>query len=138
MIIHVTPAAMGNWSILRKSDYEKYTEKKRELADYYINKVEAYMIPHLKEHIEIIDISTPATYERYLGTTEGANRDMLSVPENFGMFRLPTRMPLKGLFLPKFSQGIWPSLQAGLQVVDMITGGKIMKGNSRYIHKEKK
>jgi hypothetical protein len=27
---------------------------------------------------------------------------------------------------------IWPSMIAGLQVVDMITGGEIMEGYSRY------
>jgi len=45
-------------------------------------------------------------------------------------YSLPTRTPIKGLFVPKFSHGIWPSMQAGLQVVDMISGGKIMNGNS--------
>jgi hypothetical protein len=40
--------------------------------------------------------------------------------------------PVKGLFQPKFSHGVWPSLQGGMQVVDMILRGKIMRGNSRY------
>jgi hypothetical protein len=43
------------------------------------------------------------------------------------------RTPIKGLYQPKFSHGVWPSLQAGMQVVDMILGGKIMQGNTRYI-----
>jgi hypothetical protein len=47
-----------------------------------------------------------------------------------GKNRVKTRTPVKGLFIPKFSHGIWPSIQAGLQVVDMISGGKIMDGNS--------
>jgi len=132
LIIHVTPAAMGNWSLLRNDDYNKYTELKNKTAEFYINKVEEYMIPNLKKHIKLTNISTPATYERYLGTSHGANNDMLSTPGNFGMFRLPTRTPVKGLFLPKFSHGIWPCLQAGLQVVDMISGGRIMNGNSKY------
>ena len=73
-----------------------------------------------------MDVATPATFERYLGSTGGANFDMLPVPSNFGMHRLPSRTPIPGLFLPKFSHGIWPSLQAGLQMVDMITGGEVM------------
>jgi hypothetical protein len=35
--------------------------------------------------------------------------------------------PIKNLHQPKFSHGIWPCLQAGLQAIDMI-----MEGNSRY------
>lgn len=136
LIIHVTPAPMADWDELRSNDYEAYEMKKKKTADFYLGKVEEYMIPNLNQHIELIDISTPATYKRYLGTTEGANSQMLSVPGNFGMFRLPTRTPVKGLFLPKFSHGIWPCLQAGLQTVDMITGGSIMNGNSRYVHRD--
>lgn len=134
LIIHVTPAPMADWEELRERDYQAYCQRKEERARYYIDKVEQYMIPGLRKHILFTDVSTPATYSRYLGTTEGANSQMLSVPSNFGMFRLPTRTPVKGLFLPKFSHGIWPCLQAGLQTVDMITGGSIMGGRSRYIH----
>ena len=135
LIIHVTPAAMEDWEELRSSDYDEYIKKKEETAAYYIGKVEQYMLPGLSEHIVLKDISTPATYARYLGTRGGANSDMLNVPSNFGMFRLPARTPVEGLFLPKFSNGIWPSLTAGLQVVDMMTGGKVMNGNARYVHR---
>lgn len=134
LVIHVTPAPIADWEELRISDYASYEEKKKTTARFYIGKVERYMIPGLRDHIVMTDVSTPATYKRYLGTTDGANSQMLSVPANFGMYRLPTRTPVEGLFLPKFSHGIWPCLQAGLQTVDMITGGSIMGGRSRYVH----
>ena len=79
-----------------------------------------------------MNISSPATYANFIGSTLGCNFDMMPVPENFGKNRLKTRTPIRNLFLPKFSHGIWPSMQAGLQVVDMISGGKIMNGNSSY------
>jgi hypothetical protein len=66
------------------------------------------------------------------GSPTGSQYDMMPVPGNFGKNRLPTRTPIEGLFVPKFSHGIWPSIQAGLQVVDMITHGKIMSGNSSF------
>jgi hypothetical protein len=90
------------------------------------------MIPGLRDHIKLIDVSTPATYARFIGSPTGSNYDMLPVPGNFGKNRLKTRTPVKNLFHPKFSHGIWPSMQAGLQVVDMISGGKIMNGNAAY------
>ena len=132
LIIHVNPEPMGEWETLRNTDYPAYLAGKEKRASRYIRLVERYMIPNLTEHILLTDIATPATYARYIGSTQGANSDMLAVPGNFGKNRLPTRTPVKNLFVPKFSQGIWPSLQAGLQVVDMITGGAVMNGASRY------
>lgn len=128
LVIHVTPEPMADWERLRHDDYSRYRARKEERARAYIGLVETYMIPDLSRHIRYLDAATPATYARYLGTVQGANSDMLAVPSNFGKNRLPTRTPFRGLFLPKFSHGIWPSLQAGLQVVDMITGGEIMGG----------
>lgn len=132
LIIRVVPVAAKKWIDLRESDYESYVVEKQNVADFYIQKVEEYMIPDLRKHIVYTDIATPATYARYIGSPTGSNYDMMPVPENFGKNRLKTRTPLKNLFVPKFSHGIWPSLQAGLQVVDMVSGGKIMNGNSSY------
>ncbi len=130
LIIHVVPVPIQGWTELRESDYDKYMAEKERIAAFYIKKVEEYMIPNLHKHITFMDVSSPATYSRYLGSPTGSNYDMLPLPSNFGKNRLPTRTPLKGLFLPKFSHGIWPSMQAGLQVIDMISGRKIMGGNS--------
>jgi len=130
LVIHVVPVPSDYWIKLREEDYEKYVKEKNSFSDFYINLVEMYMIPDLKKHIQYIDVSTPATYKRYIGSPTGSQYDMLPVPSNFGKNRLKTRTPIKGLFIPKFSHGIWPSLQAGLQVLDMISDGKIMQGNS--------
>ncbi len=132
LVIHVVPVAADEWIGLQKDDNPAYQRRKQEVADFFIDKVEAYMLPGLRQHIEFLDMATPATYARFIASPTGSNYDMLPVPENFGKNRLPTRTPVKNLFVPKFSHGIWPSLQAGLQVIDMISGGKIMHGNSSY------
>lgn len=132
IVIRVVPIPMANWKNLRENNYDKYNEEKERIAAFYIDKVEKHLIPDLKNHIEYIDISSPATYERFTGTPTGSNYDMAPYPENFGLKRLKMRTPIKGLYQPKFSHGIWPSMQAGLQVTDMILNGKIMKGFSRY------
>jgi len=132
LIIRVVPVAANNWIKLRKTDIDAYNKEKQKFADFYISKVEEYMISNLRKHITFIDVASPATYERYLGTPTGSNYDMLPVPNNFGRKRLKTRTPVKNLYHPKFSHGIWPSMQAGLQVVDMISGRKIMNGNASF------
>lgn len=130
LIIHVVPVPSEYWIQLREQDYQRYIKEKHEVSEFYIRKVEQYMIPGLRKHILFTDVSTPATYRHYIGSPGGSQYDMLPVPSNFGKNRLKTRTPIRGLFVPKFSHGIWPSMQAGLQVVDMISGGKIMKGKS--------
>lgn len=138
LIIHIVPVSANYWIELRERNYEEYSNEKRRIADFYIGKTEEFLIPGLREHILMTDISTPATYARYIGSPTGSNFDMMPVPRNFGKNRLKGRTPVNNLFLPKFSHGIWPSMQAGLQVVDMISGGKIMNGNASYFRKSAK
>jgi all-trans-retinol 13,14-reductase len=133
LTIIVYPVAVGNWKELRESDYAAYTEKKNKTASFFIEKVEQYMIPDLKKHILFKDIATPATFARFSGSPTGSKFDMAPYCDNFGRTRLPMRTPIKNLYQPKFSNGIWPSLQAGLQVVDMIMDRKVMNGNARYV-----
>jgi phytoene dehydrogenase-like protein len=132
IIIRIVPLPMADWKKLRDTDYDLYTKKKEAIADFYIRMVEKHLIADLSKHIVVKDIATPATFERYSGSPTGSNYDMSPYPSNFGLKRLSTRTPVKGLFQPKFSHGIWPSMQSGLQVVDMILGGEIMGGYSRY------
>lgn len=132
LVIRVVPMPIANWRLLRETDYQAYKQKKEEVGDFFIRLVERYMIPNLSQHIVYKDIATPATYQRYLNSPTGSNYDMSPYPNNFGKKRLKMRTPVKNLYLPKFSHGIWPSMQAGLQVVDMISNGKIMNGKARY------
>jgi phytoene dehydrogenase-like protein len=133
LILHVVPIASTKWIKLRELNYEVYISEKNKIADHYIKITEKHLIPDLRKHIQFIDIATPATYARYIGSPTGSNYDMMPVPENFGKNRLKTRTPIKNLYTTKFSHGIWPSMQAGLQVADMISGGKIMNGNASLI-----
>ena len=132
IIIRCVPMATSNWIELRENDYEAYKKQKETVADFFIQQVENYLIPDLTKHILYKDIASPATFARYSGSPTGSNYDMAPLPENFGLKRLKMRTPIKGLYQPKFSHGIWPSLQSGLQVVDMIMEGKVMNGFSRY------
>jgi phytoene dehydrogenase-like protein len=132
LILHVVPATSEKWIRLRKIDYDLYCEEKMRTADYYIGLVCRHLINDLKEHILFMDVATPATYARFTGTPDGANFDMMPVPGNFGKNRLSIKTPVKNLFQTRFSHGIWPSMQVGLQVVDSISGGKIMNGNATY------
>lgn len=132
LIIRVVPMPLSDWQLLYEKDPDVYKRKKEKWADFFIEKVESYLIADLSKHIIYRDIATPATYARYSGSPTGSIYDMAPYPENFGRKRLKMRTPVKRLFQPKFSHGVWPSLQAGMQVIDMILRGGIMGGNTRY------
>ncbi|MFW9969067.1 MAG: phytoene desaturase family protein [Candidatus Odinarchaeota archaeon] len=132
LTVRVTPVSIGNWVELRKNDAEEYKKEKLRWAEFFIDKVEKYLIPDLRKHIKTLDISTPATYARYSGSPTGSIFDMASYPNNFGRTRLKMRTPIEGLFQPKFVHGVFGCLLAGMQVNDMILKGKIMNGYARY------
>jgi all-trans-retinol 13,14-reductase len=130
--IRVVPIPIGNWTTIREKDLKRYEKEKQYWADFFIDKTEKYVIPALSRHIKVLDISTPATYARYSGSPTGSIYDMAPYPDNFGRNRLKMRTPVKGLFQPKFVHGVFGALLAGMQVNDMILGGKIMGGKARY------
>lgn len=130
--VRITPMALGDWAELREKDYQKYKERKEKWADFFIDKVEKYLIPNLRKHIKVLDISTPATYARYSGSPTGSIYDMSPYPDNFGRTRLKMRTPIEGLYQPKFIHSVFACLLAGMQVNDMILDGKVMNGYARY------
>lgn len=132
LTVRITPVPLGNWVDLRENDIEEYKKEKVKWAEFFIDKVEKYLIPDLRKHIKVLDISTPATYARYSGSPTGSVYDMAPYTNNFGRTRLKMRTPIEGLFQPKFVHGVFGCLLAGMQVNDMILNGKIMDGNARY------
>ncbi len=132
LTIRAVPMPMADWLSLRVADPEAYLRKKEHWGDFCVGIVERYLIPGLREHILVRDVATPATFARYLGSPTGAIYDMAPYPGNFGHSRLRMRTPVRGLYQPKFSHGILPALLGGMQAVDMILGGKIMRGNVRF------
>lgn len=130
--IQAVPAPVMIWNELRALDRKKYIAEKENTADLLIEIVENYLIPSLREHVVVKDISTPATYSRYSGSSSGSIYDMASVPKNFGRNRLPVLTPVTGLLLPKFAHGVFGAMNSGLQAVDVLLGGAVTNGNSRF------
>lgn len=48
-----------------------YNQKKKELAQLFVDKLSEFL-PDLKDKLEVIDIATPVTYERYCGSYKGS------------------------------------------------------------------
>jgi hypothetical protein len=117
---------------LRNNDRENYLQQKEKTADLLIGIVEKYLVPGLRQHIVVKDISTPATFVRYSGSPTGSIYDMAAIPDNFGVNRLPVVTPIKGLLVPKFAHGVFGAMNSGLQAIDILLDGEVMHGNSRF------
>jgi len=130
--LRCTPFALGQWKEWRENDYEKYKEQKEKWGDFFIKIAEKYFIPKLSKHIVVKDISTPATYARYSGSPTGSLYDMASLVTQFGPKRLSMQTPIKKLYQPKFSHGLYGTMMNGVQVVDLLLDRKFNNGNSLF------
>ncbi len=81
------------WADLRHRDFNLYREQKHRIADEVIAVLER-IVPGVRDAIEVIDVSTPATVARYTGNWQGTMEGWLVRPgEGFR----PLRNTLPGL-----------------------------------------
>jgi prolycopene isomerase len=91
-------AILGNgklWCGLDKDDYKK---KKAEMTELLIDRF-SEIIPDIRERIEVIEVGTPHTMERYTGNPYGAVYGYASTPTGHSIFRPRPDTPVPGLYL---------------------------------------
>ena len=110
---------------------EEYIKLKEDISERMIKAAEN-IIPDLGKHILVKDISTPLTYERYTGATEGGWYDIDCSPKQALLGRIKNRTPIRGLYLTGAKtfpgSGMFGSIQAGLFTADSILQGRLTKG----------
>jgi all-trans-retinol 13,14-reductase len=126
------PFGMGEWQEWRNNDHKKYKKEKEKWGDFFIDLIESYLIPDIRKHIKVIDISTPATYARYSGSPTGSIYDIASLVTQFGPKRISMKTPIENLYQPKFAHGIYGGIMNGVQVVDLILNREFNNGNSLF------
>jgi phytoene dehydrogenase-like protein len=87
----------GYWTGLRQDDPDRYTAEKNRVAEAAIAILEG-RISNIRQAIEIIDISTPATVIRYTGNWKGSMEGWLMTPAT-GFGGLPQTLPGLDRFL---------------------------------------
>jgi phytoene dehydrogenase-like protein len=71
---------INNWRELAK-DQEKYSAEKQKITDTIMGLVEA-KYPGISEQVEMVDVATPMTFERYTGNWEGSIEGWLMTTKN--------------------------------------------------------
>jgi phytoene dehydrogenase-like protein len=93
--------------------------------------------PQLKEHIELVDVSTPLSIQHYLRTDEGGAVGLDHAPARFTdwevMRHLDSRTPIKGLWLT--GQDTLTCGQPMVQAAGLLTAMRMLGlwGSARYL-----
>ncbi|MCR5401108.1 MAG: NAD(P)/FAD-dependent oxidoreductase [Treponema sp.] len=74
-----------------------YKEKKAEVAAALIQRLEEF-IPEIKDNIEVIDVATPLTYERYTNSFEGSWMSVLGAKMKFANYPIKAKSVKKLYF----------------------------------------
>lgn len=61
----------GYWKTLRSSDRTQYRARKRQVADFVLSFLERRH-PGIGERVEVVDVASPATTQRYTGNLNGS------------------------------------------------------------------
>ncbi|MBN1619687.1 NAD(P)/FAD-dependent oxidoreductase [candidate division WOR-3 bacterium] len=89
------PSDYKYWFDLSK-DKEKYREEKENIKNTVLEILEQ-RFPGLKEKVEVTDVATPVTFERYTGNWKGSFEGWLITPENSHVVMKPMSQSLPGL-----------------------------------------
>jgi len=79
-----------------KSDKTAYVNKKEEIAGQVISLLEQ-RFPGISSQVEMTDVATPTTFERYTGNWRGSFEGWLITPENANTIMKPMSQTLPGL-----------------------------------------
>ena len=114
----------NNFHIKDGARGDEYKAFKDELADILIGKVER-LIPGLSRSILVRELSTPYTFERYTGATDGAWYDgVFSINQKFQ--RPTSKTPIENLYLTGTKTfgggGLGPALMGGIKTSKTILG----------------
>ncbi|CAB9495198.1 phytoene desaturase family protein [Alteromonas macleodii] len=134
-LMSVVPSAPESWGLTQQEvddgSYRKnpeYLKKKDWYAKQLIQESER-VIPGLAEHIVYLDISTPFSVTRFIGSSEGTSYGIAFTPEQFLHRRPSEKTDVKGLYLcgasTRSGHGIFGAMTGGLEAASAILGRKV-------------
>ena len=105
----------------RGEDYNTFKEK---FAEILISRVAKRLAPELIKHIEVKNIATPVTYERYsnnhLGTIMGVKPNKANIKAGLAHMKTPVKNLLIGGHCAEYSGGVPLAAKAGANAAAFI------------------
>ncbi len=94
-VVVMLPSKYDYWKALAE-DKASYEEKKDQVARTIVTLLEQ-RFPGIGEQVEMVDVATPLTFERYTGNWQGTFEGWLITPQNAHMVMKPMSQTLPGL-----------------------------------------
>jgi phytoene dehydrogenase-like protein len=118
-----------------KNDYnksEKYTTLKNQWTENILGQV-VERFPILKKSVNVLDTSTPVTYNRY---TKSVNGCMYGVKHEIAQRQLGTRSSISNLYLAgqSIQLGVMGSVISGFMAALNIVDGNVLEKDIRLCH----
>lgn len=89
-----------NWKVEKDGSRVKaYKDYKNEYADVLINRIAERFAPNLRDHIEVKNVATPITYERYTHNFEGTIMGFKPTKPNIKAGLAKMKTPIKNLLI---------------------------------------
>ena len=139
----MAPAGKTALTLMLNSDYEywkklhediaEYEKKKEEIAGVVISLLEQ-RFPGISSQVEMIDVATPMTFERYTGNWKGSFEGWLITPENSNVLMKPMSQTLPGLN-DFYMCGQWVEPGGGLPT-GVMSGRRLIKSICKEDHKK--
>lgn len=108
---------------------EKYKTLKESIGEQFIRQISRVLnIPDLKSHIEVLEIATPITLNRYTNNRGGASFGWEMTPKQMLRNQISQKTPIKNLFLC----GHWTKNCGGVSVV-MASGDNASKKVQKFL-----
>ncbi|MCJ7448071.1 MAG: NAD(P)-binding protein [Bacteroidales bacterium] len=134
----MAPAGKTVLTIMINTDYEywkklaqnktAYLQKKEEIAKKLIELLDQ-RFPGISSQVEVIDVATPMTFERYTGNWKGSFEGWLITPENASVLMKPMSQSLPGL-ANFYMCGQWVEPGGGLPT-GIMSGRRLIKSLCR-------
>jgi phytoene dehydrogenase-like protein len=94
-VVVMLPSSYQYWKELAE-DEAGYEEKKAQVARIMVSLLEQ-RFPGIAEQVEMVDVATPLTFERYTGNWQGSFEGWLITPQNAQVVMRPMSQTLPGL-----------------------------------------
>jgi len=111
------------WKDMAKDPVE-YEEKKGQIARQVVSALEQ-RFPGIESQVEMVDVATPLTFERYTGNWQGSFEGWLITPQNASSIMSPMKQTLPGL-MNFYLCGQWVEPGGGLPT-GVMSGRRLMK-----------
>ena len=139
----MAPEGRTALTLMFKTDYEywkklkedkiRYEQKKDEIASIVIDLLDQ-RFPGISSQVEMIDIATPMTFERYTGNWKGSFEGWLITPENANVVMKPMSQLLPGLS-DFYMCGQWVEPGGGLPT-GVMSGRRLIKALCKEEHRK--